>query len=188
MELFKAKTQDRFLVLAFQFHRERQIFPDNPLVIEQPANNGVIHWLYGVGRDYNVLDMDFLQFERVLLNKETRYSEGRFYTPWWQRPHRRWTRAYSHNCPPEEWRVLRGFFFNGHPKKDKTPTPQKDWRRQKKFTKDKRRRRRAPWKRDTKSFSASKHRALERQCISAGTIDMLARNSYKRAENPWSWD
>lgn len=189
-ELFKAKTQDRFLALAYRFYSDRT----DPLYACDKANvifvcerHDVKMWLYKLGRDYNVLDMDYLEFERFLTGKNKSYHGGRWYQPW---IHRRWARIWGHNCPPEQYRVLRGFFFTGQPKKSKEETPHQAWRKHKRFKKDKNPARywRRPWRKDLKHFGAKKHRAMERMAIAGDKIDNLGANSYKEAENPWSWD
>ena len=188
-ELFKAKTQDRFLALAYKFYRDRTHIVREVAgrsYILKYTREDVKHWLYKLGRDYKLLDMDYLEFERFLLGKNKSYYGGHWYQPW---IHHRWARVWGHNCPPEQWRVLRGFFFNGQAKKSKEETPHDAWRKHKKFRKDKNKAR--YWhrgKKDLKHFGAKKHRAMERVAIAGDRIDNLGANSYKEAENPWSWD
>jgi len=190
-ELFQATTQERFLVLAYQFYRGKKYRTlkcgNFESIWDEGPRHDMIHWLYKLGRDYNVLDMDYLEFERVLTDKHKDYHKGRQYK---YRRHRRWIRRWSHNCPPELWRVRRGFTNDGVPKKSKEETPEKAWRKQKRFAKDKNPARRwnRGWKKNLKTFGARKHRRLEREALANDNVDRLGANSYKAAEDPWSWD
>lgn len=175
MKLFKAKTQTEFLSLAYKFYRARIIvILDNHL---WTPRHDIKTWLYKLGRDYNVLDIDFNEFERVLLNKCSNYRNGNRHIP---RRFHRWL----------QYRLLLSFTYSGQSKKSKKDTLEKAWRRKKKFSKDKSKARycNSHWKKNLKTVGAKKHRRKEHRTIKDNQVDRLGADSYKRAENPWSWN
>jgi len=97
-----------------------------------------------------------------------------------------WRRSWpcSNNFCEVNFRVLRGFTWNGQPKKKK-PTVHR-WKTQKRgkggywYG--------SSWKKNWKHFTKRKHRAWQRQMIAHERYEEFHSRSYKEAENPWSWD
>jgi hypothetical protein len=153
------------------------------------SNGTVIEWLYKLGRDYQVLNMDYDEFTRIMKSQHKDYHEGVKYRV---KRRYRYYGNYGHHCAPEVWRVLRSFKWTGQTKKTKEDTPRKDWRRKKRFSRDKKKLR--CWysgssvKKNVKHFAARKHRMRERWAIAHEQWDELSRRSYKEAEDIWSWD
>lgn len=155
--------------------------------LEYTRHNGfsdceyIIGDLYKLGRDYQVLHMDYDQFERILLGKEDyyRYSRKSSKYPFRGRG--------SHYCDINWYRVLQGFTYNGQPKK--TKSEKQYWREHSGINKDKKKATwSCKWKKSFKNANKRKHRQLERASISNERYDRLHRRTYKQAENPWSWD
>lgn len=180
----EAENQDEFIYASFELYRRKSIWLGGIDYRED-----VIVWLYKLGRDYQVLFMDFEEYKRVILgqHKDYSYYNGARYHKRWDR--RRYYGGRSHYCRIEEYRVLKGFTYNGQAKKDK-PT-KKDWWEHKQIVRDRRQDMhgwRRGWGKDFKHFNKRKHRQLERQAIKKERYDKLHWLTYKQAENPWSWD
>ena len=179
--LFKAKNQEEFLVAAYKLHRERS--DNDRWDLYRGPDWKTIDWLFKLGLDYQVLNIEYEQFVRIINGEEQDYYNGHY------RPYSRsrYRGSYSHFCDPELFRVLRGFTYGGQSKKNR-PT-KNDWWEYKGIIKDKRKSswRRGPGK-NFKHFNKRKHRQLERLAIKAERYEKLHQWSYKRAENPYSWD
>lgn len=181
-KLTKSKNQEEFLVEAYKFYRTK-VYSEVYDVCFGPDWK-TVDWLYKLGRDYKVLSIDYDQFVRILTGEQKNYYHGKYH------PRRSYSyrRSYSHFCDPEDYRVLKGFTYNGQDKKEK---PSKnEWWEHKGIVKDRRRaaRRWRSWGKSFKHFNKRKHRQLERQAIKAERYEELHQWSYKQAEDPWSWD
>ena len=87
---WEAKTQEQFLPLAVQWYRWKAgitekwepyyWYPGKGRWVEHLNCNRdeVIRWLYKLGRDYNVLDMDYVEFSNVVLDRHKEYVGGRW--------------------------------------------------------------------------------------------------------------
>lgn len=175
-------NQREFIISAFRYYRSRTQCSISYVFYH---SDKLIHWLYKLGRDYNVLNMDYTQFRMILRGEHRDYYYGRYFK---RRPGRYWYCShYSHFCDPEWYRRLRGFTFNGNSKKDNSS--KKDWWEYKGILKDRRKPyRRHHWKKSLKYYGKRKHRRLEHKAIKSERYDKLHRLTYKYAENPWSWD
>jgi len=172
-------SQSEFIASAVAFYRRKTVCEDWGFVDHR---EDIIEWLYKLGRDYNVLNMDYVEFSLVLDDKHKNYRNGSY----WKRRIRCYG-WHSHFCCPEWYKVLRGFTYNGEEKKD-NPT-KNDWWEHKGLVKDRRKNRwHTGWRRDLKFFCRRKHRQLEREAIKNERYDRLHRLTYKQAEDPWSWD
>jgi hypothetical protein len=121
--------------------------------------------------------MDYLQFERIMLNKQIGYIGGRpsQYAPggyrWGlYRVSKKYRRKKDHKkkekSQREEWREWSGI------NRDKAKANM--WTRR--------------WKRRLKKQSSRNHRMAERMAIASEDFDSLSRRSGKEAADPWSWD
>lgn len=177
----EADNQDEFIHFAFNYYRHKRYW--------DWANNvgeGVIEWLYKLGRDYLVLFMDYEEFKRIILGTHKGYSSFNGIKYFKRYDRRRYYGSYSHYCDIKEYRVLKGFTYNGQSKKNKNAN---DWWEYKGFTRDRRRTSyfQRGWKGSLKHFNKRKHRQLEREAISSERYDKLHSQSWK-IEDPWSWD
>jgi len=178
MDICLTNQQD-FIHSSFRFYRRKTLCWG-----ETYHREDVIEWLYKLGRDYNVLCMDYSEFRRVLRKEHNHYT-------YWSDLHyyrrRRFVGRYTHNCAIEWYRLLRGFTYSGQVKKNK-PT-ENDWWTHKGVLKTKRKANWGHhWKKNLKHFCKRKHRQLEREAIKTERYDRLHRLTYKQAEDPWSWD
>ncbi len=177
----KFKNKESFVVSAVEFYRQKTVCKEWGF---SSHREDVIEWLYKLGRDYNVLSMDYTEFKLILHRSHKHYySYGRAYL---KSPIRYYGR-YSHHCDIKWYRVARRFTYNDQAKKD-SPS-KKDWWKYKGIIKDRRKTRwHNGWKRDLKFFCKRKHRQLERETIKNERYDRLHRLTYKQSEDPWSWD
>lgn len=178
----EAPNQEWFIYLAYKYAKAKKLSE-----WDLKPTEDVIHWLYKLGRDYNVLDMDYAEFKRVMLgqHKDYCYWNGIKYRVRYDR--RKYYGSRSHYCRIEEYRVLKGFTHKGEPKKD---NPSKDeWWEHKGFTRSRRRTSgfQRGWKRSLKYFNKRKHRQFERENIKNERYDKFHNRSWK-IEDPWSWD
>lgn len=207
---WEAKTQSEFVSLAYQWNKLRS----GEIEVWEPyfwnPSRGrwkvkgvherveVIRWLYKLGRDYQVLDMDFEQFRLVMLDRHGDYRAGKEYTPWWKNYYSssRYRMRYNPYLyfTPENYRRQRKFKQNGTRYEKKQKDEKKaEWWAKKQFTKD---RRRASSRRcgshcgckSWKQFTKIKHRRWERDMIRKERYDVFYDKSYKHAEDLWSWD
>lgn len=97
-----------------------------------------------------------------------------------------WRGNWGHFFCPSNYRVLRGFKYNGEPKKEK-PTVHR-WKTKKKSQFQ------SGWwsgssvKKNWKYFTKRKHRAWQREMINQERYEEFHNRSYKDAEDLWSWD
>lgn len=175
----EAKNQDDFACAAFNYYRHKATWLGG-----LNHREDVIEWLYKLGRDYNVLFMDYDEFRRVALGQHKNYGWNGVR---WKVARRKYYCRWSHYCDPKLYRVLKGFTYSGQAKKN---NPNKnDWWVHKGIDKDRRKCRwHNSWKRSLKQFGKRKHRQLERDAIKNERYDRLHRLTYKRAEDRWSWD
>lgn len=164
------KTQDAFLRLAHNWYEHNLGYEaTKEWMIE------IVQWLYDLGRLYQVLNMDFEQFRRELM--EPKPYRRRYGGYWGSR---------SHYCAPEYYRVLKGFTYAGQPKKQ----IDKAWRIHKRFNRDKGKHKGwwygRGWKKYLKHFNNRKLRAKERKLIACENYDELDKNW--KVEDAWSWD
>lgn len=184
MDIYHAQTQEEFVKAAYELHHKCSCY-DYDLVYA--GQNKTIHWLYKLGRDYNILDMDYNEFRLIMTGMKRDYYGGlkgyNYYSYYYRYNRRRvWIRTW------DDYRVLKGFHQSGHKKKARN---RNDWWEHKGLMKT-RRKVRGHWygsyKKHLKHYGARKHRQLERQAIHHGDYEKLHRLSYKQAEDPWSWD
>jgi hypothetical protein len=168
MNIFNAETQEEFIYAAYYWHT----YP----------SQSTIQWLYKLGRDRRLLNIDFEEFRRTILNDQNPYCNEQYSFS------RKIKYRRSHFCDPSEYRVLKGFKYSGQKKKQDLSN--KDaWRLEKKIIKDKQRSSmwRNTWKKDLKHFSVRKHRRMERDFIKTEKYDSFYKTTYKYAEDPWGW-
>lgn len=180
--LYKSKTQEEFVKNAFDFYRKDYF---NKLDRTTYCSEDRIHWIYNLGRDYQLLSIDYQEFKNILLNKHKRYYQGkrcRVYNGRYI-----YLGRHSHYCSPEYYRVLRGFTYCGQEKKDR---PSKnEWRHHKGINKDRRKpRHRGKWKRFLKESCKRKHRQFERMAIKSERYHKFHHKTYKNIEDSWNWD
>lgn len=169
-------NQQEFLKSAYNFYRARTFCYDILFHREE-----VIEWLYKLGRDYNVLNIDYTEFRNILREEHNNYWCGRY------RNRKGFGGKYSHYCEPEYYRVLEGFTYNRQTKKNQ-PT-KNDWWTQKGLLKTRHKVNwSCRWKKNLKHFCKRKHRQFERQAIKAERYDELHCRTYKQSEDPWRWD
>jgi hypothetical protein len=179
--LFKIKNQEEFLIQAFDFHRKKSYSYDLFL----GTNWKIIDWLYKLGKDYKILQIDYNQFVRIMNDNQKDYHSG-YYRP--RRSYAYSGSRWGHFCDIKYFRISRRFIYSGQSKKDK---PSKNaWREHKKMGKDKSRSRfwKRSWKKNLKHFCKRKHRRLEKEALKNECYDRLHSWSYKHSDNPWNWD
>lgn len=185
----EADNQDEFVYASYQYYRHKSNWYCGEYYGGTGHREDVLVWLYKLGRDYNILFMDFEEFKRIMLGKHKDYSYWNGATRYYRRynRYRSYYGSHSHYCSIEEYRVLKGFAYNGQAKKD-NPT-QNDWWDHKGFARSRRRTSgfQRGWKRDLKHFNKRKHRQLEREAISHEEYYRLHRDTWK-IEDAWSWD
>ena len=180
--LFKAKTQEEFLVTAYSFHRKKT-YIDKWNFYCGPDWKSII-WLFKLGVDLRTLHITYEQFVRIMTGNERNYYNG-FYRP--RRGCSQCKGYYNYFCDTKSYRVLTGFTYNGQVKKAKPS--QNEWRQCKGLNKTRRKPRHyGSWKKNLKHFCKRKHRQLERQAIRVEHYSKLHQWSYKQAEDPWYWD
>lgn len=185
MELYKAQNEDEFLYLAYH-NFKRKINVTLHIVIGSKPEE--INWLYKLGRDLKLLNIDFKEFETIIKNNHKNYREGKwFFTS-------RYTFNTNHYFSPENFRRQRHF------RQKRLLIPKKvfnqaeeDWWDKKQFIRDRHRNTsRERWwtssKKNLKHYGARKHRQMVRKAINSERFDLLGPSSYKQAEDIWAWD
>jgi hypothetical protein len=194
MEPFSAKTQDEFIYLSFEKYRKKAVREYNSYIdnyyypSRYTGAPEIIRWLYKLGRDLKLLSRSYEEFERILKNEHSCFHNGKMRTGW---RYSSWRGGYF---TPENYRRPRRFRQKDRRYKKKARNQrQKDWWEKKGYERDRKRAtQREKWwnsaKRNLKHFGARKHRRKERQALIAERFDLLSKNSYKEAEDIWSWD
>lgn len=204
---WEAKTQTEFLSLAFQWNKWKSGVKEVWVPHRWRPGAGrweekgvheraeVITWLYKLGRDYKVLDMDYEEFTAILGNRHRSYYAGksfsgiREYSIRWRCS--RWNLA--NYFTPQNYRRQRKFKQNGTRYEKKTKDEKKaEWWERKRFVLDRRREtaryRTSGWNRNWKYCTKRKHRRWERDMIRKERFDAFHSNSYKNADDRWHWD
>jgi hypothetical protein len=93
---------------------------------------------------------------------------------------------WGHYYCPKNYRVLKGFTYNGQPKKEKSSVHR--WKTKKKSKCE------TGWycgtssKKNFKHYTNRNHRAWQRRMLAHERYDEFHDRAWKRADNWWNWD
>jgi hypothetical protein len=187
---WKARDQRDFIYRAHKFYEMKAgvEYLENIGFRPRPEPR-LIQWLYKLGRDYNLLDMDYQQFERIMITGPKKTGDD------W--PH--WIRRNA-NRELGRWgwepklgrfggyRILRKYIrLPHHEKKDKKENA---WWIEKGLVKTRRKANsRYYWDHYLKQYSAKRRRSMERQAIAHEAWDSLEKRSPRwRDADRWAFD
>lgn len=184
-KIFKAQNQNEFVLGAYDFYKQKCYLESLYFVRESYWNHDerVIEWMYKLGHDMRVLEMDYKQFFDIIHNKHAYWSEGKYF------PHRKKKKRdfISHMWKMNTYRVARSFVRKGHQKKEKKDS----WLEISGITRT-RRKYSGHWlghaKKSFKTANKRKHRAFERQMLNSLYWDHLHNRTYQEMCDWWMWD
>lgn len=179
---WEATSQEQFIQLSYEWNKNKVGLRDNFIILGgykyirlrehvYPIEH-TCHWLYNLGRDYQLLTIHYSEFKNILFNNNHRYNCGTRYPPYISR----WSIAFRFS--EENYRRQHKF---KQKKNKKTEKKQKDlikldWWSSQKITRE---RRKPRWRRKSHTYS----KKLNKQTSRRWQRDMLRQERYDSFDN-----
>lgn len=191
---WEAKSQEEFLQLSYEWNKNRVGLRDRYVylggrkwsLMREHVNpiEQYCHWLYKLGRDYQLLSIHYSEFKNILFNTNPLYNYGVYREPYISR----WSTAFMFS--EENYRRQHKFKQKKNKKIEKKQKDliKLDWHDNKNFLKNRRRKR---WSSKSHTYSKqlnrSKIRRWQRDLLKQGRYDQFDNKRKESRRGHW-WD